>query len=479
MSGRRHLLVKALQLADLFVVAVAVAIALTVSGWLADGPDRLRQFLSVRISVGNLIGLVGFALIWHVIFRAIGLYRSRRIGSLFTEWFDILKGTALGSLMLPAMALAFDLEAIDRRFLLVFFATALVGFCLARALMRPLLGEVRRHGRNLRNVVIVGCGSRGAAIGRELRQRPDLGYLLLGYVDDIEPPKSPVHGGREKLLGSLDEIERIMSTSQVDEVFVTLPIKSYYERIASIISAAKDLGISVRMPADLFNLELVRADVDYLEDLPIMTITGPSPTAGALLLKRAVDFVAAAILLLVLLPLLAAAVLAIKLDSPGPIMFSQMRVGRGRRRFRMYKFRSMVIDAERRLNEVSTLNECQGAAFKIHDDPRITRVGRWLRRLSIDELPQLWNVLIGDMSLVGPRPLPDRDVDGFDRRWLNRRFSVKPGLTCIWQANGRHNIAFEEWMELDLQYVDQWSLGLDFDIMLKTVPAVLRGTGAS
>jgi exopolysaccharide biosynthesis polyprenyl glycosylphosphotransferase len=345
--------------------------------------------------------------------------------------------------------------------------------------MRGLLGEVRRRGRNLRNVVIVGCGDRGAAVGRELRKRADLGYLLLGYVDDLDAPQSPCHDGREKLLGSLQDTERILATSKVDEVFVTLPIKTYYERIAEIVAAAEDLGINVRMSADFFNLEVARAEVDYLENLPIMTLTSPAPTVGALMIKRMVDFSLALLLLVGLAPLFAAVALAIRLDSPGPVFFAQERVGRGRRRFRIFKFRTMVVDAEARLVQVSGLNECDGAAFKIRNDPRVTRVGRWLRRLSIDELPQLWNVVTGQMSLVGPRPLPDRDVDGFDRRWLNRRFNVKPGLTCIWQANGRHNIAFDEWMELDVQYVDQWSLGLDFEIMMKTVPAVLRGTGAS
>ena len=479
MIGRRQFLVRILEIGDLLVMACAFASAVAVSGWYSDGPNRLREFFSVRISVGNLLGFVAFALLWHAIFRTLGLYRSRRIGSLIGEWRDVFKGVLLGSLILPALAITLDLAAIDRRFMLVFFLGSLFGICIGRALMRVLLGEVRRKGRNLRNVVIVGCGSRGAAVGRELRQRPDLGYLLLGFIDDLEAPESSAHQGREKLLGSLAEAEEIMASEKVDEVYVTLPIKTYYERIAQIVAAAEDLGICVRMPADFFNLEIARAEVDYLEQLPIMTMTSPAPSAGALMLKRTLDLVAASLLLIGLSPLLAAVALVIRLDSAGPVFFTQERVGLGRRRFRMLKFRTMVVDAEARQAEVAKLNECRGAAFKVKDDPRITRIGRWLRRLSIDELPQLWNVLVGEMSLVGPRPLPDRDVDGFDQRWLNRRFSVKPGLTCIWQANGRHEIDFDEWMELDLQYVDQWSLGLDFEIMIKTVPAVLRGTGAS
>ncbi|HVS64765.1 MAG TPA: sugar transferase [Thermoanaerobaculia bacterium] len=479
MLDRRKLLVTILQVGDLLVMLCAFALAMVASGLASDGPDRLRQFFAVRVSVGNVLGLAGFALFWHVVFRSLGLYRSRRIGSLFREWVGIFKGALLGFLALPALALMFDVTAIDRRFLAVFFVAVVVATCLERAVMRSLLSEVRRKGRNLRNVVIVGCGERGAAVGRQLRQRTDLGYLLLGYIDDLAAPDSPAHGGSEKLLGPLEQAEEILAAGEIDEIYVTLPIKTYYQRIAEIISAAEDLGISVRMPADFFNLEVSRAEVDYLDNLPIMTMTSPAPSAGALLLKRVLDVAAATVALAVLSPLLALVAVAIRVDSAGPVFFTQSRIGQGRRRFRMAKFRTMAVDAEARLQEVAHLNECRGAAFKMENDPRITRVGRWLRRLSIDELPQLWNVLVGEMSLVGPRPLPDRDVQGFDQRWLNRRFSVKPGLTCLWQANGRHNIDFDEWMELDLQYIDQWSLSLDFEIMLKTVPAVLRGTGAS
>jgi exopolysaccharide biosynthesis polyprenyl glycosylphosphotransferase len=479
LTDRRKLLVTALQVGDLVMMLVAFAVAMIVSGWASSGPDRLREFFSVRVSVGNVLGLAAFSLVWHLVFRTLGLYRSRRIGSLLREWVDIFKATLLGFLALPALALMLDLSAIDRSFLLAFWVAVLLATWVERTLLRALLGEVRRKGRNLRNVVIVGCGARGAAVGRHLRQRADLGYLLLGFIDDLEAPRSPAHAGSEKLLGSLEEAERVLAAERIDEIFITLPIKTYYQRIAEIITAAEDLGISVRMPADFFNLEVSRAEVDYLDNLPIMTMTSPSPSAGALLLKRAVDVVVAAVALAALAPLLAVVALAIRWDSAGPVFFTQDRIGLGRRRFRMIKFRTMAVDAEARLHEVAHLNECRGAAFKIEVDPRVTRVGRWLRRLSIDELPQLWNVLVGDMSLVGPRPLPDRDVRRFDQRWLNRRFSVKPGLTCIWQANGRHNIDFDEWMELDLQYVDQWSLGLDFEIMLRTVPAVLRGTGAS
>ena len=183
--------------------------------------------------------------------------------------------------------------------------------------------------------------------------------------------------------------------------------------------------------------------------------------------------------MLLLSPLFLLATLIVKLTSPGSSFFVQERVGLNKRRFRLYKFRTMVADAAERQREIEHLNEASGAVFKIRNDPRVTPAGRFLRKMSIDELPQIFNVLKGDMSLVGPRPLPLRDYQGFDQDWQRRRFSVRPGITCLWQITGRSSIPFEKWMELDMEYIDHWSLGLDFKILAKTIPAVLKGAGAA
>ncbi len=194
--------------------------------------------------------------------------------------------------------------------------------------------------------------------------------------------------------------------------------------------------------------------------------------------KRTLDFCLSYVLLVLLSPLFVVVGLLIKVTSQGPLFFSQERVGLNKRKFRLYKFRTMIAEAEQKLSEVEHLNEVSGPVFKIKDDPRLTTIGKFLRKTSIDELPQLFNVLKGDMSLVGPRPLPVRDVDGFGKDWQRRRFSVRPGITCLWQVNGRSDIPFENWMELDIQYIDQWSLWLDVKILAQTIPAVLRGSGA-
>ena len=477
-SFKRGLLLEAFRVADVVVMVLAFALALIVSAGIVS-PQDPEGFLSMRVKVSNAVLLAGSILLWHLIFRGLGLYRSRRIGGVVAEWGDVTKAIALGTLALSGLALLAHWEAVDRIFLIVFFVASLVGTILMRSLLRLVLGEVRRRGRNLRNLVIVGCGPRGARLGAEIWKRPELGYLLLGYIDDVPPPTSPLHGRPENLLGGLDGAVALFSTLDVDEVMVCLPLRSQYETIAKIVSAATEMGLIVRMPADFFELRVAQPDVEHLGETPMVTLAAPSGPSHGLVVKRITDVVGASLGLALLSPLFLVIAVAIKLDSPGPVSFGQERVGLGRGRFRMWKFRTMVEDAEARLPELEERNEVKGAAFKLARDPRITRVGRLLRRLSLDELPQLINVLMGEMSLVGPRPLPLRDVERLGPVWQQRRFTMRPGLTCLWQCNGRHEIGFDHWMELDLQYIDNWSTTLDVEIMMKTVPAVLRGTGAS
>jgi exopolysaccharide biosynthesis polyprenyl glycosylphosphotransferase len=475
---RRRVLLNCLRCADLVVMAAAFAVALLFSGKVVEG-SPLDEFLTVRVKLLNLAFFAGFAVLWNVIFGAFGLYRSRRVGLMTDEWWDVAKAVGVGTLILSGFGLVFNFSAVNRAFVAGFFITALLGTALLRTALRSILGGARRRGRNLRNLVIIGCGPRGAEFGREVRSRPELGYLLLGYIDEIAPPLNPLHGKPEKLLGSLEHSREVLAGIEVDEVVISLPIRSYYETITRLIVLCEELGLVVRIPADFFESRLVHAYVDKLHDTPVLTLQAHAPAGGSTALKRVIDFFGSVAAMIAFSPLFAFLAAAIKLDSSGPVFFVQERVGLGRRKFRLIKFRTMQVDAEERQAEIEGLNEVDGAAFKIKNDPRVTRVGRILRKTSLDEIPQMWNVFRGDMSLVGPRPLPVRDVSRFDGEWQQRRFTVRPGLTCLWQINGRHNIDFDHWMELDLQYIDNWSLSLDFDIMFKTIPAVLRGTGAS
>lgn len=475
---RRRLLLNCLRVGDLLVLTTALAVALVFSGQVVEG-SPLDEFLAVRVKLVNFLFFAGFAVLWNIIFGAFGLYRSRRVGLMTTEWWDIAKAVAIGTLLLSGFAMVFNFSAVNRGFIASFFVVALLGTALYRTVLRSAFARGGGHGRNLRNLVIIGCGPRGAEFGKQVRSRPELGYLLLGYIDEIAPPPNPLHGHPEKLLGNLEQAQEILANVEVDEVAISLPIRSYYETISRLIGLCEELGLVVRIPADFFESRLVHAYVDKLHDTPVLTLQAHAPAGGSTALKRVIDFFGSAAAMIVFAPLFALISLAIKLDSRGPVLFAQERIGQGRRKFRMIKFRTMEVDAEQHQAEVEELNEVTGAAFKIKNDPRTTRVGRILRKLSLDELPQFWNVFRGDMSLVGPRPLPIRDVERFDSAWQNRRFSVRPGLTCLWQINGRHEIDFDHWMELDLQYIDNWSLSLAFDILVKTLPAVLRGTGAS
>jgi len=263
----------------------------------------------------------------------------------------------------------------------------------------------------------------------------------------------------------------------VDEVLIALPVKSHYAAIQRTIDECERAGVESRYSPDVFVSRLARPCVESLdgEAAVAMKVVNDDYRVA---IKRMIDIVGAGLGLLVLAPLLLAIAVAIVTTSPGPVIFGQERYGWRKRRFIMYKFRTMVTDAEALQATLESRNEAEGPVFKLSDDPRVTPLGRILRKTSLDELPQLWNILRGEMSLIGPRPLPLRDVNRFSDAWLMRRFSVLPGLTGLWQVSGRSNLPFGEWMQLDLQYIDGWSLALDLNILLRTIPAVLRGTGA-
>jgi exopolysaccharide biosynthesis polyprenyl glycosylphosphotransferase len=278
-------------------------------------------------------------------------------------------------------------------------------------------------------------------------------------------------------MGAFDQLARILMATAVDEVLIALPLRSCYDQTQEAIQICERMGIPVAYSSQPFSHTL---GFCQLEDrtFPPCISWRPTRMVEGSARKRLVDVIGSSIAITSLAPLFCTVAIAIKLNSRGPIFFSQQRYGLNKKRFSMYKFRTMVPDAEARQLALEDQNEAQGPVFKIKNDPRLTSLGKFLRKTSLDELPQLFNVLKGDMSLVGPRPLPNRDVARFSDAWLMRRFSVKPGLTCLWQINGRSNTNFDQWMAYDLQYIDNWSSLLDLKILLMTIPAVLRGSGA-
>jgi exopolysaccharide biosynthesis polyprenyl glycosylphosphotransferase len=377
------------------------------------------------------------------------------------------------------MGRLFRIMMVTPRFLAFFWLVSLCLLMTSRLMMRPLLAGLRRRGRNLRNMLIVGTNSRAIEFARRVQNKPELGYRLAGFVDDNWLGTAEFKETGFRLVCDFNGLADFLRRSVVDEVAIFLPLRSFYENSLEAAVLCEQHGIIMRFNGDIFGLKKSRSAADEFDGDPhFATYTGVRDW-WPLVLKRAFDIAFSFILLVLLSPLFALIALLIKLSSNGPVFFRQERIGLNKRRFHVLKFRTMVPDAEKMLAELEKHNEASGPVFKIRKDPRITPIGKLLRRSSIDELPQLFDVLKGDMSLVGPRPLPIRDYEGFSEDWQRRRFSVRPGITCLWQVSGRSAIPFEQWMNLDMQYMDEWSLWLDMKILVRTVSAVLKGSGAA
>ncbi len=474
MTNRRQLALLVFQIVDPLIMSGCFAAA----AWVALGPDNLTDFLAIRLKVVNAVLFLGLLLIWHWIFRTFGLYSSRRLNYAASEIRDLLKAVSVGSLVVVSAGTVFRIQLITPAFALLFWASSCVAFFVARVILRIALRRLRARGRNLNHVLIVGTNVRARKFAEKLRSRPELGCVVIGFLDDDWEGLEGFEAAGERVVGRLGDLRRFLRENVVDDVIMALPMSSCYRRAADVIRACELQGVTVHFFSDLFNLDLATAKVETLDGQPLIRLQTGQMEGAALVGKRAIDLAMSVAVLALLVPSFLVVMLAIKLTSAGPIFFVQERIGLNKRRFRLYKFRTMVADAERQQAELEELNEVEGPVFKIRRDPRLTPIGRFLRRTSIDELPQLFNVLKGDMSLVGPRPLPVRDYEGFDEDWHRRRFSVRPGLTCLWQVSGRSSVGFDRWMELDMHYIDQWSLGLDLRILARTIPAVLWGTGA-
>lgn len=328
-------------------------------------------------------------------------------------------------------------------------------------------------------MLIVGTNHRAVDFAQRIKSRPELGYRIAGFVDSRWEGMPEFQKTGYKVVTDIEGFSPYLRENVIDELVISLPLKSQYKNAFLVAVMAQKQGITVRYLPDIFDLKTSRTKIDYLEGLPLISNIIGAMEGWQVEIKHLMDIVISAVALIIFSPIFLLTVVTIKITSQGPIFFVQDRVGLNKRHFRMYKFRTMVQDAEQKQDELKDLNEVSGPVFKIKNDPRITPIGKILRKLSIDELPQLYNVLKGDMSLVGPRPLPIRDYNGFSEDWHRRRFSVRPGITCLWQVDGRSDISFAKWMELDMEYIDKWSLWLDFKIIAKTVPVVLRGSGAA
>lgn len=441
-------------------------------------PLSLLQILQYRIEIVQGILFVVFALVWHLVFVVHNLYDSKRLSSFSAEIQDVTKATITGSFILFSSFLLFKEGQGNTIFVLSFWAICTSAILAVRLCMRYTLSYLRRRGRNLRFLLIIGTNSRAVHFADTINAHPEIGFVVKGFIDADWDGVKQFGKSPYTIVADYAGFSEYIQRHVVDEVIVFLPMKSLHQKMFTIMPTCEKQGITVRYFPNNYNSRYETFDATHFEDKPPIIKTALSTKNTDVFVKELSDKIAALVLLIPLMPLFLLTAASIKLTSSGPIFFIQKRIGLNKRPFRLYKFRTMVEDAEQSQPQLEQLNEATGAAFKIKNDPRITPLGRFLRKSSIDEIPQIINVIQGDMSLVGPRPLPIRDVKNICNERYFRRFSVRPGLTCLWQVSGRHNIPFDEWMELDMQYIDRWSLWLDFKILLRTIPAVLTGKGA-
>ena len=443
------------------------------------------KFLSIRISILNFIIFMGFTLLWYLVFDLSGAYYVRRLTQRKKEIYNIIQITSIGSFLLLVFSVICQIKLVTPLFLVVFWLMTTTLAILSRMVVKFISRKSWVSGINLQNAVIVGTNKRAVGFAHNLEQSPELGYRVMGFVDQKWQGSREFQQSGYPLLADFNNFPTFLRTHEVDEVIIDLPLNSFYQEASYIVGLCVQQGIIVRFLSDslylLFDMKLARAELEEVQDYVVLSVYTGAMGGWPIFAKRAFDFLASLLLIVLLSPLFLVVAVLVKLTSPGgPVFFVQDRIGLRKRTIKVIKFRTMLPGAEHCLTALESFNEASGPVFKIKNDPRVTFLGRFLRKTSIDELPQLFNVLKGDMSLVGPRPLPLRDYAGFNQDWHRRRFSVKPGITCLWQIYGRASLSlpFEKWMQMDMDYIDHWSLWLDVKILAQTLPAVINGKGA-
>lgn len=428
----------------------------------ADSPPGIMSYMAVYIFWGVVL---------LFLLKGAFLYYTDRYLSITKEWIKVAKCVLSASILTALFIFILRVEIFSR---LVFIESGiLLLFSLSswRTIKRIGVRYLVKKGHANYNVIIVGAGRAGLALAEEIKTFPYLGIRPVGFLDDTKAGE--INGSR--VLGKISDIERIVNEYFVDEIYVTIP--SERKVVTDIILKGARLGRAVRIVAEHFNMPYRQVKLNYIGAMPLMTYFEKTPLPSDSIVKRLLDMSISGFSLILLLPLFATIAFLIKTDSPGPVFYVSKRSGRKGVTFNLYKFRSMIQDADNRKEALRDKSEVKGPIFKIRNDPRLTRTGRFLRRYSMDELPQLINVLKGDMSLVGPRPFPVEESNKVENKHIPR-LNIRPGLTGLAQVKGRSDLKFNNWMRWDMWYVDNWSLGLDVKILSWTIPAVLKGKGA-
>ena len=460
-------------LADAVLINIAFFVAYKVRyqlQWFREVEPRYYHPYGVFLP--SALGLMAILLL---IYWWDGVYSTSRGRTWLDKSNDLLRGTMTGTAAM--MLIVFIYRPFFYSRLIFGYAGVFVFVLLSigRLLEGTVRERLRRRGIGVRRALIVGAGEIGRTVMRNLMAQPEIGYEVVGFVDDA-PEKGHTDMGRLKALGDTANIPTMVVEHAIDEVIITLPWISH-RKIMRVIAQCERQNVRVKLVPDMFQISISRVELEVINGIPMLGVREPSIRGWNRAVKRTVDVLVVSLGLVILSPLMALIALAIRLNSQGPVIFKQIRVGRDGEEFLVYKFRTMREDAEDTKGHLSDQNEAQGPIFKIRDDPRCTRVGRFLRRSSLDELPQLYNVLRGEMSLIGPRPpIPD-EVKQY-KPWQQRRLETSPGITGLWQVSGRSDLTFDEMVLLDLFYIENWSLLLDIKIALRTIPTIMLGTGA-
>ncbi len=474
MALRKHRDFYALVLASVdscwVLVAYMIAIAFTLP---SNGPEAFRESF-----MDHALYLAVFIVAWFGAGVDQRLFTFGRDDRMIPQALAVAKAVAVSLVFCALVVIFFGRRDMDRDFAAFFGIGTLILILAFRAALTLVMRAMRKRGFSHRHIVVIGANERARRLVEGIWHHEHYGYRVEGILDD-DAERMEVFGDLPlKYMGPCERLEALLTDEVVDEVYISLPVRSSYEKIHSIANLCEGIGVPVRMIADLFPLRIAKSHITHMEGMPLLSLSSAPEAHTRLLVKRLFDLASATAGLLLIgwwmFPLVA---LLVKLESRGPVFFGRVRVGLNGRRFTIYKFRSMVVDAEEKKEELAEMNEADGPVFKMRKDPRITRFGGILRKTSIDELPQLFNVWLGHMSLVGPRPPLPNEVAKYT--WQQRRrLSVRPGVTGLQQVSGRSDVSFDDWVKMDLAYIDEWSLITDLRILLLTFRVVIFGKGA-